>query len=75
MGLHRLMVRTSGFHPGNRGSIPLGVTSLVNLKMSKCLLRNGNTHPAQSGGGIYMSKFRVDYVSESAATTLERGGY
>gem|GEM_PF-1688130 len=21
---HRLMVRTSGFHPGNRGSIPLG---------------------------------------------------
>ncbi len=23
---HRLVVRTSGFHPVNRGSIPLGVT-------------------------------------------------
>lgn len=23
---HRLTARTSGFHPGNRGSIPLGVT-------------------------------------------------
>ena len=25
-GPHRLTVRTSGFHPGNRGSIPRGVT-------------------------------------------------
>ena len=23
---HRLVVRTSGFHPGNRGSIPRGAT-------------------------------------------------
>src|SRR3989338_10208323 len=23
---HRLAVRTPGFHPGNRGSIPLGIT-------------------------------------------------
>ncbi len=23
---HRLVARTSGFHPGNRGSIPLGAT-------------------------------------------------
>ncbi len=23
---HRLVVRTPGFHPGNRGSIPLGAT-------------------------------------------------
>lgn len=23
---HRLEVRTPGFHPGNRGSIPLGIT-------------------------------------------------
>jgi hypothetical protein len=25
--LHRLMVRTPGFHPGNRGSIPLGAAN------------------------------------------------
>ncbi len=24
---HRLVVRTPGFHPGNRGSIPRGVTT------------------------------------------------
>jgi hypothetical protein len=24
---HRLAVRTPGFHPGNRGSIPLGITT------------------------------------------------
>jgi hypothetical protein len=24
---HRLTVRTPGFHPGNRGSIPRGVTN------------------------------------------------
>ena len=24
---HRLMVRTPGFHPGNRGSIPRGITT------------------------------------------------
>ena len=27
MWSHRLAVRTPGFHPGNRGSIPLGITS------------------------------------------------
>ena len=26
---HRLVVRTSGFHPGNRGSIPLGATTQI----------------------------------------------
>jgi hypothetical protein len=26
---HRLAVRTSGFHPGNRGSIPLGTTEFI----------------------------------------------
>jgi hypothetical protein len=29
----RLGVRTSGFHPGNRGSIPLRATKIVNSKM------------------------------------------
>ena len=28
-GPHRLTVRTPGFHPGNRGSIPLGVTTKI----------------------------------------------
>jgi hypothetical protein len=29
---HRLMVRTPGFHPGNRGSNPRGVTSISTIK-------------------------------------------
>ena len=32
------MVRTSGFHPGNRGSTPRGITSTV-LSFSKDLLQ------------------------------------
>ncbi len=27
--LHRLVARTPGSHPGNRGSIPLGATSKI----------------------------------------------
>jgi hypothetical protein len=26
---HRLAARTPGFHPGNRGSIPLGITIII----------------------------------------------
>ena len=28
---HRLAVRTPGFHPGNRGSIPLGITTFPSI--------------------------------------------
>src|SRR4051812_38154453 len=34
--LHRLMVRTPGFHPGNRGSIPLGAARRKNTRIIWC---------------------------------------
>ena len=39
-GFHRLTVRTLGFHPGNRGSIPLGSTISQRAHCS---------HPARAG--------------------------
>ena len=42
---HRLMVRTSGFHPGNRGSIPLGDTNKNKLFQTRLACSSGmRTH-------------------------------
>ena len=43
----RLVVRTSGFHPGNRGSIPLGRTKLKSLRS----LSSVGRAPALQAGG------------------------
>ena len=43
----RLVVRTSGFHPGNRGSIPLGRTKLNTLRS----LSSVGRAPALQAGG------------------------
>ena len=47
---HRLAVRTSGFHPGNRGSIPRGVTKKeIELEVGAALAAPTSADSAAKG--------------------------
>lgn len=60
-GSHRLAVRTPGSHPGNRGSIPLGITK-----------RDFSTFERSFFGGNVFAKRAYIFGSKLHASYIER---
>ena len=61
------MVRTPGFHPGNRGSIPLGATSRASSDKENELL-----HFRGEAKGNLMSKTKFPRLEEDSPWRYEQ---